>query len=81
VDAGQSHFHARVPQAGKKSGDSAAVQVKRAGQDREGRGPVPIESTEHACEMGTSELQCTGIMLAASALTADRNMHPGAITD
>ena len=32
---------------------------------------------EHANEMGTSELHWTSIMLAATALTTDRSMHPG----
>jgi len=32
---------------------------------------------EHANEMGTSELHRTRIMLAATAPTTDRSMHPG----
>jgi hypothetical protein len=33
--------------------------------------------TEHAYLMGTSELHRTSIMLAATALTKDRSVHPG----
>jgi hypothetical protein len=36
--------------------------------------PITIE---HAYEMGTSELHRTSIMLAATAPTTDRSMHPG----
>jgi len=39
-------------------------------------GLLPLQ-IEHANEMGTSELHWTSIMLAATALTTDRSMHPG----
>ena len=38
-------------------------------------GPSPT-FVEHVYEMGTSELHRTSIMLAAVALTTNRNMYP-----
>ncbi len=37
---------------------------------------LSLASVKHANEMGASELHRTSIMLAASALTTDRSMHP-----